>query len=79
MQKYPGLERRGSTYYFRAIIPLSLRPSYLTEAGQPRRELRVSLGTSDETEAIRLWHLRSHTVHANFGRTCRMTRKRAGT
>lgn len=66
MQKHPGLERRGSTYYFRAIIPLSLRPSYLTEAGQPRRELRVSLGTSDEAEAIRLWHLRSLTQKKEF-------------
>jgi hypothetical protein len=66
MQTHPGLERRGSQYYFRAIIPLQLRPLYLAEDGRPRRELRVSLNTTDRAEAIQLWHLRSLAQKKEF-------------
>lgn len=66
MQTYPGLERRGSQYYFRAIIPLQLRPLYLAEDGRPRRELRVSLNTTDRAEAIQLWHLRALAQKKEF-------------
>ncbi|MBD8680002.1 site-specific integrase [Sphingomonas sp. CFBP 13720] len=48
------LDTVGSTYYFRRVVPLELRPYILTRTGNPRTEWKISLGTKDRAEAKRL-------------------------
>lgn len=57
------LDQVGSTYYFRRVVPLELRPYILTRTGAPRTEWKISLGTKDREEAKRL--LPEHTLRTN--------------
>ena len=57
------LDQVGSTYYFRRVVPLELRPFILTRTGAPRSEWKVSLGTKDRETAKRL--IPSHTLAAD--------------
>lgn len=45
------LDKVGSTYYFRRIVPEELRPYLLTSSGKPRAEFKLSLGTKDREDA----------------------------
>lgn len=51
MQTY--LDKVGSTYYFRRVVPEKLRPYFRTSSGAQRVEFKISLGTKDRTEAKR--------------------------
>ncbi|MFK4794781.1 DUF6538 domain-containing protein [Sphingobium sp. ZW T5_29] len=48
------LDQVGSTYYFRRVVPVELRPFIRTASGKPRSEWKISLGTKDRAEAKRL-------------------------
>ena len=48
------LDQVGSTYYFRRVVPVELRPFIRTATGRPRSEWKISLGTKDRAEAKRL-------------------------
>lgn len=48
------LDRVGSTYYFRRVVPLELRPFIRTQSGAARTEWKISLGTKDLETAKRL-------------------------
>lgn len=48
------LDQVGSTYYFRRVVPVELRPFIRTATGKPRSEWKISLGTKDRVEAKRL-------------------------
>ncbi|MDG5489215.1 hypothetical protein NYR55_11380 [Sphingomonas sp. BGYR3] len=48
------LDQVGSTYYFRRVVPLELRPFIRTSTGAPRAEWKRSLKTKDRDEAKRL-------------------------
>lgn len=48
------LDQVGSTYYFRRVVPVELRPFIRTATGKPRSEWKISLGTKDRAEAKRL-------------------------
>jgi len=48
------LDQVRSTYYFRRVVPVELRPHLLTATGKPRGEFKISLGTKDRAEAKRL-------------------------
>lgn len=48
------LDQVGSTYYFRRVVPLELRPYLHTKSGAPRTEWKYSLKTKDRDEAKRL-------------------------
>lgn len=48
------LDQVGSTYYFRRVVPVELRPLIRTRSGQPRSEWKLSLRTKDRDEAKRL-------------------------
>lgn len=47
------LDKVGSTYYFRRVVPAELRPYLLTATGKPRAEFKLSLGTKDREAAKR--------------------------
>lgn len=47
------LHRVGSTYRFRRVVPLDLRPYFLTASGAQRVEFNESLRTKDRREAER--------------------------
>ena len=52
------LDKTGSTYYFRRLVPKDLVGCFTTATGNPRTEWKRSLGTKDREEAKRL--LRPH-------------------
>lgn len=60
------LPKRGSTYYFRRVVPEALRPYFLTASGKPRTEFMESLGTKDFARAKELDRLRGVEVDQLF-------------
>lgn len=60
------LPKRGSTYYFRRVVPEALRPYFLTANGKPRTEFMESLGTKDFARAKELDRLRGVEVDQLF-------------
>jgi integrase len=46
-----NLTKRGSTYYFRRVVPEDVQGAFLTTTGKPRREWVWSLRTKDRAEA----------------------------
>lgn len=53
------LQKRGSVYRFRRVVPEDLRHLIRTNTGQPRTEFSFSLNTKDRREAERLCRLRA--------------------
>ena len=60
------LPKRGSTYYFRRVVPEVLRAYFLTASGKPRTEFMESLGTKNFEEAKELDRLRGVEIDALF-------------
>ena len=60
------LPKRGSTYYFRRVVPEVLRPYFLTASGKPRTEFMESLGTKNFEQAKELDRLRGVEIDALF-------------
>lgn len=60
MTSYPGLIQRGGVWQVRKRIPIDLRHI------DPRDSIRVSLGTTDKREAIRLYYLKLAEITAGF-------------
>jgi integrase len=53
------LERVGSTYYFRRVVPQDLQQFFRTKTGRSRIEFKVSLGTKDRREGERRSRLKA--------------------
>lgn len=60
---YSRLLKRGSTYYFRAKVPVDLLDHYA-----PKTEIKFSLKTRDRRDAVRLVHLESVRLDEEFQR-----------
>jgi hypothetical protein len=57
------LNKTGSTYYFRRLVPDDVAAHFTTERGNPRTEWKRSLGTKDREAAKRL--LRPHVTETD--------------
>lgn len=62
MANYPGLTRRNGVWHVRKRIPADLQHV------DPRESIRVSLGTTDKREAVRLYHLKLAEIEMGFKR-----------
>ncbi|PLK22386.1 hypothetical protein C0V72_15225 [Porphyrobacter sp. TH134] len=60
MARYPGLVDRGGMWQVRKRIPIDLQHI------DPRGSIRISLGTRDKREAVRLYPLKLAEIQAGF-------------
>jgi integrase len=62
MAEYPGLTRRNGVWHVRKRIPADLQHF------DTRGSIRISLGTTDKRQAVRLYHLKLAEIEMGFER-----------